>query len=93
MKRGSIIFWFIPCRIKVPGIYGFQISGAGIRALWTRRRIPSPLAALSDVVVDASDSDPAAGASAGAGAEHAATQAMMLTINSTFKTLSFMANT
>src|SRR5712692_10160999 len=30
MKRGSIMFWFIPCRMKTPGMYGFQTSGAGI---------------------------------------------------------------
>src|SRR4051812_19154157 len=30
MKRGSIMFWFIPCKMKVPGMYGFQMSGAGM---------------------------------------------------------------
>src|SRR3982751_5112209 len=30
MKSGSIMFWFIPCRMKVPGMYGFQMSGAGM---------------------------------------------------------------
>src|SRR5580765_1897245 len=30
MNRGSIMFWFIPCRMKTPGMYGFQTSGAGI---------------------------------------------------------------
>src|SRR5215210_3512275 len=30
MNRGSIRFWFIPCKMKVPGMYGFQMSGAGM---------------------------------------------------------------
>jgi hypothetical protein len=61
-----------------------------MRAVCTIRRIPSPLAALS-VVVDASV--PAAGSAAGAGAEHAATTARRLTMNNTFKNLSFIADT
>src|SRR5689334_22299383 len=39
MKRGSIMFWFIPCRMKVPGMYGFQMSGAGMLTLLGTTRI------------------------------------------------------
>src|SRR4051812_20200923 len=30
MNSGSIMFWFMPCKMKVPGMYGFQMSGAGM---------------------------------------------------------------
>src|SRR5512136_2998506 len=39
MKRGSIRFWFMPCRMNTPGIYGFQTSGAGMLTVEARIRV------------------------------------------------------
>src|SRR5262245_52153041 len=39
MKRGSIRFWFMPCKMKTPGMYGFQTSGAGMLTLEGKTRI------------------------------------------------------
>src|SRR5690349_17128414 len=63
MNSGSIMFWFMPCRMKVPGMYGFQISGAGMLTFDGMTRI-----SLRATVPPASAAAGAAVASAGAGA-------------------------
>jgi hypothetical protein len=71
------------------------MSGAGILAVSTIRRIPSPLDALSDDDDEVDVSVPAAGVAAGAGAEHPATNARIVasfvTMHNAFKDLIFIA--
>src|SRR5206468_89905 len=52
MKSGSIRFWFMPCKMKVPGMYGFQMSGAGMLTLEGMTRI-SLRATMPPVPADA----------------------------------------
>jgi hypothetical protein len=88
MKSGSIMTWFIPCKIKVPGIYGFQISGAGICA----PKVSCRVNASSDVVAAGADEDvdpdvepdDAAGAWAAGAAQAANTVAKRATADSIF---------
>src|SRR4029453_14257200 len=57
MNNGSIMFWFMPCRMKVPGMYGFQMSGAGMLTFKGMTRISlratSPLALAAGAAVAA----------------------------------------
>jgi len=91
MKSGSIMTWFIPCRIKVPGIYGFQISGAGICAVSTSCRVNASsdvVAAGADEAVDPDDDpDDAAGAGAAGAAQAASTVATRAPADSIFVSL------
>src|SRR5215216_6710988 len=81
MNSGSIIFWFMPCRMKVPGMYGFQMSGAGMLTfegmtrMSLRATVPPESAAGAAGAAVASAAAGAAGAavaSAAAGAAGAA---------------------
>src|SRR5215470_1186287 len=81
MKRGSIRFWFMPCRMKVPGMYGFQMSGAGMLTFEGMMRIslratspPAPAAGAA-VAAGAVVAAGAAGAVVAAGAAGAAVAA------------------
>jgi hypothetical protein len=64
MNSGSIMFWFMPCRMKVPGMYGFQMSGAGMLTFEGITRI-----SLRATVPPASADAGAAVASVAAGAD------------------------
>src|SRR3954451_24422900 len=67
MNRGSIMFWFMPCKMKVPGMYGFQMTGAGMLTLDGTTRISLRATGPPELAAGA-----AAGAVAASGAALAA---------------------